>query len=59
MRWKDLVCLGVIVLGMALFLYGSNYYNGLVGWVGVYLIIGGTLAEITLQAYETFTRKRD
>lgn len=59
MSWKDLACLSVIVLGIILFLYGSNYYNTTVGWAGVYLIIGGFLAEIALQAYETLIKKRE
>ncbi len=58
MSWKDLVCFGVIVLGIILFLYGSNYYNATVGWTGVSLIIGGFLAEIILQVYETLIKKK-
>ena len=58
MSWKNLVCFGVIVLGIILFLYGSNYYNATVGWTGVYLIIGGFLAEIILQVYETLIKKK-
>lgn len=59
MSWKDLVCLSVILLGIILFLYGSNYYNATVGWAGVYLIIGGFLTEIALQIYETLIKKRE
>jgi hypothetical protein len=58
MSWKDLVCFCVIVLGIILFLYGSNYYNATVGWAGVFLIVGGFLAEMILQVYETLTKKK-
>ena len=57
MSWKDLACLGVIILGLVLFLYGSNYYTATVGWTGVYLIIGGFLAEIVLQVYEALMKR--
>ncbi len=59
MSWKDLACLSVIILGIVLFLYGSNYYNATFGWTGVYLIIGGFFAEIALQVYETLLKKRE
>ncbi|MDH5482543.1 MAG: hypothetical protein OEY22_06685 [Candidatus Bathyarchaeota archaeon] len=52
MSWKDLMYLGVIILGVILFLYGANYYDGTVGWAGVYLAIAGFLAGIGLQVYE-------
>ncbi len=59
MSWKDLVCLSVIILGIVLFLYASNYYNATVGWAGVYLMIGGFFAEIALQVYETLIKKKE
>lgn len=57
MIWKDLVCLCLIVTGVALFVYGSNYYNAFVGWFGVYLMFGGVLAEIILKVYEILRKK--
>jgi hypothetical protein len=57
MSWKDLVCLFVIILGLFLFLYGSNYYVATVGWTGVCLIIVGFLAEIIVQLYATLMKK--
>jgi hypothetical protein len=59
MTWKDLVCLCVVVTGIVLFLYGSNYYNAIAGWVGVYLAIGGFLAEITVKIYVSVRRKKE
>jgi len=57
MTWKDLVGLCLLIAGMLLFLYGSNYYDAVVGWSGVYLMIGGILAEITLKVYEILRKK--
>jgi hypothetical protein len=44
--WKGLTCLFVVILGLVLFLYGANYYDNIVGWVGIYLFIGGILAYV-------------
>ncbi len=54
---KDLLCLGSIVLGIVLFLYGSNYFDAAIGWVGVYFVIGGLLIEILLRVYELLRKK--
>jgi len=58
MSWKDIVCVYIIVIGVVLFLYGSNYYNALAGWTGVYLVIGGFFAEIVLKLYESIRKKK-
>lgn len=59
MSWKDLACLCAMITGVILFLYGSNYYNAVVGWTGVYLIIGGFFAEIILKVYESVWKRGD
>jgi len=59
MSWKDLVCLGGIILGIVLFLYGSNYYDAVVGWAGTCLMIGGFFIEIVLHLYKMVIKKRD
>jgi drug/metabolite transporter (DMT)-like permease len=59
MSWKDLVCLCIVIIGVVLFLYGSNYYNASIGWSGVYLIIAGLLAETILTVYESIKKKGD
>jgi len=51
------VCLGIIVLGVVLFLYGANYYDATVGWAGVYLVIIGLLAILVLYIYGGLTKK--
>ena len=55
--WKDLLILCLIILGIVLFLYGSNYYDAVIGWTGVAFILGGFVAEIVLKVFE-FVRKR-
>lgn len=55
--WKDLVCLGAIALGIVLFLYGSNYYDAVVGWIGVCFMFGGFLAEIVLRVYGALIKR--
>jgi len=57
MSWKDLVGLGIILIGVVLFLYGGNYFNATVGWTGVYLIIGGFFVEIILYVYGEFKKR--
>jgi len=44
--WKGLICLFVVILGLVLFLYGANYYDNIVGWVGIYSFVGGILAYV-------------
>lgn len=53
MSGKDLICLCLVILGVVLFLYGANYYDALIGWIGAYLIIGGFLVKIVLMVWET------
>jgi len=57
MSWINWVCLGMIVLGVLLFLYGANYYDATVGWAGVYLVIIGLLAILVLYIYGELTKK--
>jgi membrane-bound ClpP family serine protease len=57
MSWTDWVCLGIIVLGFVLFLYGANYFDATIGWAGVYLFIIGILAMLVLYIYGELTKK--
>jgi hypothetical protein len=50
-RMSGVLFLFVVILGFVLFLYGSNYYNALVGWVGVYLFVGAILVWVLLYLY--------
>ena len=53
----DLVCLIMIMLGFALFLCGANFFDVVIGWVGVYLIIGGILVFLLFYIYNELTKK--
>jgi len=52
MSWNDLICLSILIVGVVLFLYGANYYEALIGWTGVCLIIAGFLMKIILMVWE-------
>ena len=58
MWWRDLVFLFVVILGLVLFLYGGNYYDGAVGWTGVGLFLAGFFGYIVLKVYEALTKKK-
>jgi divalent metal cation (Fe/Co/Zn/Cd) transporter len=53
----DLVCLSIVILGFVLFLYGANFFDAVIGWVGVYLIIGGILVFLLFYIYNELTKK--
>jgi len=57
MSLTDWACLGTVILGFVLFLYGANFYDAVVGWVGVYLIIGGILVFLLFYIYNELTKK--
>jgi hypothetical protein len=57
MSWKGILCACVIVMGVILFLYGANYYNAAIGWIGFSLILGGFLAGIVGKVYEKVRKK--
>lgn len=58
LRWTDVACVSLIVIGLLLFLYGANYYVEIVGWAGLALFIGGFVAYFVLKAYEFLTKKK-
>jgi hypothetical protein len=55
----DWACLGVVILGFVLFLYGANFYDAVVGWVGVYLFFGGIIAFLGIYIYHELTKKEE
>jgi hypothetical protein len=57
--WKEVVCIFVVITGAILFLYGANYFNALIGWMGFFLLSGGFFAEIIFKAYEHVRKRRD
>lgn len=59
MRLQDVTCLLVFIVGVALFLYGANYYDAFVGWTGVALMAGGFFAEVFLKIYEVMSKREN
>ena len=51
MSRADWVFFGLVILGIILFLIGANYYNDVVGWLGVFLFVGSIVAWIMLYVY--------
>ncbi len=58
MPWKGLTCLLIVVLGFILFLYGANYYDATIGYVGLGLFIGGIVLYTFLKLYESVAKKQ-
>ena len=59
MSWTDWACLGIVILGFALFLYGANSYDAVTGWIGVSLFFGGILTFLILYIYGELTKKNE
>jgi membrane-bound ClpP family serine protease len=57
MSWINLLCIGIVILGIILFLYGANYYDAVVGWAGVFLFVAGILAFLIRYIYGELTKK--
>jgi drug/metabolite transporter (DMT)-like permease len=58
MTWDDWLGFGVIILGIILFLYGANYYDATVGWIGVLLFVGAVVALVVLYVYKSLTQRK-
>ncbi|HEY4675112.1 MAG TPA: hypothetical protein VIH48_03560 [Candidatus Bathyarchaeia archaeon] len=56
MSLEDAVCLCLLAIGFILFLYGSNYYDAISGWLGVSLMAGSIIVAAILRVY-TATKK--
>ncbi len=59
MSRMDWACLGAVIIGFVLFLYGANVFNAVVGWVGVYFFFGGILVFLVLYIYGELTKKEE
>jgi divalent metal cation (Fe/Co/Zn/Cd) transporter len=59
MSRTDWACLSAIILGFALFLYGANFFDAIVGWIGVYFFFGGILVFLVLYIYGELTKKEE
>jgi hypothetical protein len=54
----DWASIGAFILGFILFLYGSNYYNPLVGWTGVFLDLSAIVLVVVRFAYKELTKNK-
>jgi hypothetical protein len=52
----DWASLGIFILGFILFLYGANYYNAIVGWIGVFLGLSAIALIIVRYVYKGLTK---
>jgi drug/metabolite transporter (DMT)-like permease len=53
MSRADWVFFALIVLGVIFFLIGANYWNDVVGWLGVFLITGSIVIWVLLYVYRS------
>jgi drug/metabolite transporter (DMT)-like permease len=56
MSWKDIVCIILVILGIVLFLYGSNAYDAVSGYTGIGLFVGGIVLYAVLQVYKSLLK---
>ena len=47
----------VFIIGVVLFLYGANYYDPVVGWVGVAVAAAGLVGFLVLYIYDEFGKR--
>jgi len=57
MSWKDIICLFAVIIGVILFLYGANYYDAVIGWIGIFLIVAGLAFELVFRLYEVIGKR--
>ncbi len=61
LKWFILI---VAVVGVILFLYGANYgtsveyYDPVVGWIGVALVAASIVGFLALYVYDELTKKK-
>jgi membrane-bound ClpP family serine protease len=58
MSWKDIVCVLLVILGIVLFLYGSNAYDAVSGYAGIGLFIFGIVLYAVLQSIEAVSKNK-
>ena len=57
MQWINWACLVLTVTGILLFVIGANIYNAIIGWVGITLGVGGSVAYLVWRIYCELTEK--
>ncbi len=57
MSYINWLSLFLVIFGIAFFLVGANIYNAIVGWAGVYMVIGGILLYLAVYLYTELRKK--
>jgi len=57
MSWINWACVGLIVLGFVLFLYGSNSYEAGIGFAGLFLLVVGIVGALVVYVYSELTKR--
>jgi hypothetical protein len=57
MSWEDILCVCLMILGIIVFVYGSNVYNATFGWGGLFIMIAGVIGEIVLEVYRFWIKR--
>ena len=52
-------CIGLMILGFVLFLYGANHYDATAGWAGEYIFVLGIIAALVVYIYHELTKTRN
>ena len=52
-------CVGLMVVGFVLFLYGANYYDTAVGWAGEFVFVFGIVAALVVYIYNELKKTRN
>ncbi len=56
MAWENWVCIGIVVFGIVLFLYGANFYDALIGFIGLYFAVIGLVALLVIYVYGEWSK---
>lgn len=59
MSWSDILCLVLVILGVALFLYGANVYDFVSGYGGIGLFVLGIVLYAALQILRAGSRTKE
>jgi lipopolysaccharide export LptBFGC system permease protein LptF len=59
MSWTDILCLVLVILGVALFLYGANAYDAVSGYGGIGLFVLGIVLYAVLQILGASKKKEN
>ncbi len=54
LKWFLIV---VAIIGVLLYLYGANYYDPVVGWVGVSLFAASVAGFLVLYVYDELAKR--